>query len=137
MVKYIGHFFFGIYFGFILIKTEVISWFRIQEMFRFDSFYMYGVIITAIIVGSVSVQLIKFLQTNKDKPRYNLTPKVLQPKANLFGGILFGLGWAFTGACPGPIYALIGAGFFPFVVVLISALAGTFAYALLKDKLPH
>jgi uncharacterized protein len=128
----------GAIFGITLTKAEVISWYRIYEMFRFESFHMYGVIGSAVILGMLTTTLIK---------KYNLfaidgTPIRLEPKpsnlqANLLGGILFGLGWAMVGACPGPIYILIGNGFSVMLVVLLSALLGTFVYGLLRNKLPH
>lgn len=128
----------GTIFGFILIKGEVISWFRIQEMFRFESFHMYGVIGSAVAVGLVSVQIIRrFGIRAVDGSEINLAPKPKAYKAQLFGGIIFGLGWALTGACPGPQYTLIGAGITVMAVVLLGGILGTFAYGLVKDKLPH
>ena len=126
------HFILGILFGVVLIKSEVVSWFRIQEMFRFQSFFMYGVIGSAICVGAVSVLLKTF-----SGEEINITPKPVLWKANLLGGSIFGMGWAMTGACPAPIYALIGRGITVFILVLISAYLGTLVYGLLKSKLPH
>ena len=127
----------GIFFGIVLVKSEVVSWFRIQEMFRFQSFHMYGVIGVAVIVGVISVQFIKSQKVKSmEGKKIDLTPKPFT-KANFIGGVLFGLGWAMTGACPGPIYSLIGGGHLVFVVVLISALLGTYTYGVLKEKLPH
>jgi len=127
----------GIFFGVILVKAEIISWFRIQEMFRLESFHMYGVIGSAVIVGVVSVWLIKKF---KMKTIYGeevvLRSKRFQ-KGQAIGGILFGLGWALTGACPGPLYAQIGAGYIVVSVSLTSAIAGTWLYGLLREKLPH
>jgi uncharacterized protein len=130
--------FVGIIFGIIMFKSEAASWFRIFEMFQFQSFHMYGLMGTALVTGIVFVQFIKrkkvkdvagnpILIPNKDKtvPRY------------LIGGILFGLGWALAGACPGPMFVLAGAGYYPILVVILGALLGTFAYGLLKNKLPH
>lgn len=107
-------------------------------MFRFDSFHMYGIIGSAVIVGAISVLIIRLfnIKTLTGK-KVNLTPKPVMFKANLFGGIAFGLGWAFTGACPAPIYALIGSGAYVFILVLISAYAGTYVYAMIRNKLPH
>lgn len=137
-MKYIIHFLLGLLFGIILIKSEVISWFRIQEMFRFQAFHMYGVIGSAIGVGLISTQLIKRFKIKTISGKaIDLTPKPLMKVANFAGGSIFGLGWAFTGACPGPIYALIGYGYLSFVVVLISAYLGTFVYGQLRSKLPH
>jgi len=132
------HFILGILFGIVLIKSEVVSWFRIQEMFRFQSFFMYGVIGSAICVGAVSVLLIKkFKLKTFSGEEINITPKPVLWKANLLGGSIFGMGWAMTGACPAPIYALIGRGITVFILVLISAYLGTLVYGLLKSKLPH
>ena len=126
----------GIFFGIILVKSEVVSWFRIQEMFRFQSFHMYGVIGSAIATGVISVFLIRKF---KAKTIYGEPVKLYAKKFNkgqVFGGLLFGIGWALTGACPGPLYALIGS--LPvFIVVILSAVAGTWIYGLLRDKLPH
>jgi uncharacterized membrane protein YedE/YeeE len=128
----------GIFFGIVLAKAQVISWFRIYEMFRFESFHMYGIIGSAVILGAIIVQLIKrgHLKDMEGHPII-IEPKAKTYKASIFGGILFGLGWALAGACPGPIYILIGAGFWTFVIVLIGALGGTFLYGVVKNKLPH
>jgi uncharacterized membrane protein YedE/YeeE len=127
----------GTIFGFILIKAEVVSWFRIFEMFHFQAFHMYGVIGSAIAVGLPSVLLIKKFKTKSmtGEP-INIETKEFH-WGNAIGGFIFGLGWAMTGACPGPIYALIGSGVWVFIVVLISAIAGTYFYGLLRNKLPH
>jgi uncharacterized membrane protein YedE/YeeE len=137
-MKYLVHFLIGIFFGFVLLRAEVISWFRIQEMFRFDSFHMFGIIGSAVAVGAISVMIIKLfnIKTLAGK-EVNLTPKPVMLKANLFGGIAFGLGWALTGACPAPIYALIGSGAYVFILVLVSAYAGTYVYAMIRRILPH
>lgn len=128
----------GIFFGIVMAKAQVISWFRIYEMFRFESFHMYGIIGSAVILGAIIVQLIKRSNlTTIDGNPITIEPKPKTYKASIFGGILFGLGWALVGACPGPIYVLIGAGFYGFIIVLASAVFGTFCYGLLKDKLPH
>lgn len=137
-MKYLRFVIYGIVFAIILIKVEAISWFRIQEMFLFQSFYMYGVLFSAIGVALVGVLLIK--QKNKsleDSKKIPLSKKELRLKANIIGGILFGLGWAITGACPGPIYALIGLNILPAILVLIGALAGTYVYLLVKKNLPQ
>jgi len=128
----------GIFFGIVLAKAQVISWFRIYEMFRFESFHMYGIIGSAVILGAVIVQFIKrsHLKSIHGTP-ISIEPKAATYKASIFGGILFGLGWALVGACPGPIYILIGAGFWSFVIVLIFALLGTFVYGIFKDNLPQ
>lgn len=127
----------GIGFGIVLVKAEVISWFRIQEMFRLESFHMYGVIGTAVVVGLISVQIIKrFKIKSLSGETVRLDEKPFS-KGQIFGGLLFGFGWALTGACPGPIYAQIGTGVTVFIVTLLSALAGTWFYGLLRKKLPH
>lgn len=131
----------GILFGIILTKSEVVSWFRIQEMFRFDAFHMYGVIGSTVLILGMLVFLLKKFYFPRDAEPADL-PGMLRPKAMsipryLIGGTIFGLGWALTGACPGPIYALMGQGFASLLVVFASALAGTYAYGLLRDKLPH
>jgi uncharacterized membrane protein YedE/YeeE len=134
---YLSYLIVGVLFGIFLVKAEVISWFRIQEMFRFQSFHMYGVIGSAVVVGVISVWLIK---------KYKLRtiygePIVLYPKrfhmGQVIGGILFGSGWALTGACPGPLYAQIGTGVTVVVITLLSAIAGTWVYGLFRQKLPH
>ena len=127
----------GIVFGIILIKAEVISWFRIQEMFRFQSFHMYGIIGSAICVGMISLLLIKKYNIKTfSGEEIKVEPKQFS-KGNIIGGLMFGLGWAMTGACPGPLYALIGSGLPIVIVVLLSAILGTYIYGILKDKLPH
>lgn len=127
----------GIGFGIVLVKAEVISWFRIQEMFRLESFHMYGVIGTAVVVGAISVQIIKrFKVKSLSGEPIKLDPKPFS-KGQIFGGLAFGFGWALTGACPGPIYAQIGTGVTVFIVTLLSALAGTWFYGLIREKLPH
>ncbi len=127
----------GILFGIILVKAEVISWFRIQEMFRLQSFHMFGVIGSAVIVGIISVWIIKRfnIKTIYGEPIEFVTRKL--NKGNIIGGLLFGFGWALTGACPGPIFAQIGTGATITIVTLLSAIAGTWAYGRLRDKLPH
>lgn len=127
----------GMLFGVAFTKAEMISWFRIQEMFRLQSFHMYGVIGTAIAVGMLSVWLIKKykVKTIYGEP-IEFHPKKFN-KGQIIGGLIFGLGWAMTGACPGPLFAQIGAGFLVAVVVLLSAIAGTWVYGYFRDKLPH
>lgn len=127
----------GVLFGIIFAKAEIVSWFRIQEMFRLQSFHMYGVIGSAVFVGIISVWLIKKFNI---KTIYGETiefhPKEFN-KGQIYGGLLFGLGWAITGACPGPLFAQIGTGATVIVVTLLSAIAGTWFYGLLREKLPH
>jgi uncharacterized membrane protein YedE/YeeE len=137
-MKYIRFIIYGIIFSIILIKVEAISWFRIQEMFYFQSFHMYGVLFSAIGVALIGVQIIKFRNKSlEEKEQIPISKKELRLKANIIGGILFGLGWAITGACPGPIYALIGLNILPAIVVLLGALIGTYVYLSVKSKLSH
>ena len=127
----------GIFFGIVFVKAEVISWFRIQEMFRLQSFHMYGVIGSAVIVGMISVFLIKkFNIKTIHGEKIVIIPKKFN-KGQIYGGLIFGLGWALTGACPGPLFAQIGTGATVIVITLLSAVAGTWFYGYLKDKLPH
>jgi len=127
----------GFLFGIILIKAEVVSWFRIQEMFRFQSFHMYGIIGSAVVVGIISIRLIKKYNIKTIAGEdIKIIPKP-SSKGNIYGGLIFGLGWAMTGACPGPLYALIGSGLLVIILALLSAVFGTYIYGVLKDKLPH
>jgi uncharacterized protein len=127
----------GILFGIILVKSEVISWFRIQEMFRLQSFHMFGVIGSAIAVGMLSVWVIKKfkMRTIYGEPIVFVSKKF--SKGNIYGGLLFGCGWAITGACPGPLFAQIGNGFSVVIITLLSAILGTWMYGVLREKLPH
>ncbi len=128
----------GVVFGIMFVKAEVVSWFRIYEMFRFESFHMYGIIGSAVVLTIIITWFIKkekvrdmygndilFLDKMKTWPRY------------IIGGILFGLGWAMTGACPGPMFTLVGAGYPVMIMVILSAIAGTWTYGALRGKLPH
>ena len=136
-MKNIKFLFLGIIFGIIIVKGEVISWFRIQEMFRFQSFHIYGVICSAIAVGATSIWLIKrFNIKTISGEEITIAPKQFS-KGNIIGGFIFGLGWAMAGACPGPLYALMGSGNLVIAVVLASAVFGTYIYGVLKDRLPH
>lgn len=127
----------GLLFGIVLVKSEVISWFRIQEMFRLQSFHMYGVIGSAVVTGMISVWFIKKF---KIKTIYNEPIEFVSRKfnkGNIYGGLLFGFGWALTGACPGPLFAQIGTGATVIIVTLVSAIAGTWVYGYFREKLPH
>lgn len=127
----------GILFGIVFVKAEIISWFRIQEMFKLQSFHMYGVIGSAVIVGMISVALIKkFKSRSIEGEKINLEPKKFN-KGLIYGGLIFGLGWAITGACPGPLFAQIGTGATVIIITLLSAVAGTWVYGYLMEKLPH
>lgn len=128
----------GTVFGITLIKSEAASWYRIQEMFLFDSFHMYGIIGTAVVFGLIYILIIKrFSLKGIDGRAISIPPKEKGVVRYLLGGTLFGLGWAMTGACPGPMYTLLGYGFPIMLVIIASALLGAFTYGLLKDKLPH
>ncbi|HMT97607.1 MAG TPA: YeeE/YedE thiosulfate transporter family protein [Ferruginibacter sp.] len=127
----------GMLFGIVLVKAEIISWFRIQEMFRLQSFHMYGIIGSAILVGMLSIWLIKKF---KIKTIYGETIELHKKEFNkgqIYGGLVFGLGWAITGACPGPLFAQMGTGATVIVITFLSAIAGTWVYGFFRDKLPH
>ena len=128
----------GIIFGIIMSKAEIISWYRIYEMFRFESFHMYGVIGSALILGLFSVQMIKFFNLKS----YNGEEIIFTPKDRgvfryLIGGVIFGLGWSMTGACPGPLFVLLGKGVWPIILIILGSVFGTFLYGLFREKLPH
>jgi uncharacterized protein len=127
----------GICFGIILIKSEVISWFRIQEMFRFQSFHMYGVIGSAVITGMISVLLIKKFKIKTVQGDPVVIPVKKFHKGNVYGGLIFGFGWAITGACPGPLFAQIGLGATVIIITLLSAILGTWVYGKVRSSLPH
>jgi uncharacterized membrane protein YedE/YeeE len=138
MGQWLKYFVIGMGFGLLLIKGEVSSWFRIQEMFHFQSFHMFGIIGSAVVVGALSVLLLRRFQAKSlTGERIDPKPKEFQKVGNLAGGFVFGLGWALTGACPGPMYALLGAGHAPMVVALVSAVAGAWVYGVVRPKLPH
>lgn len=127
----------GLLFGVVFIKAEIVSWYRIQEMFRLESFHMYGVIGTAVAIGALSVFLIKRLKINTIYgEQINFHPKSYN-KGQIFGGLLFGVGWAMTGACPGPLFAQIGTGALATGITLLSAILGTWMYGYLRERLPH
>ncbi len=127
----------GILFGIVFVKAEIISWFRIQEMFRLQSFFMYGVISSAIMVGIISVQIIKYLNIKTISGEKVMLPNKEFRKGQIIGGFIFGLGWAITGACPGPLFAQIGTGSSVILVTLVSAIAGTWFYGKFSHKLPN
>ena len=137
-MKYIKFFLVGILFGIVMSKAEIISWYRIYEMFKFQSFHMYGIIMTAIATGLIGLQIIKRkkLKDIDGKPIY-IQDKEKGNVRYWIGGILFGLGWAMVGACPGPIFILLGSGFLSVVLILFGAILGTFLYGVFKDRLPH
>jgi hypothetical protein len=129
----------GIFFGITLFKSEAASWFRIYEMFQFQSFHMYGIIGSALLFGMLFTFLLKRLNAKSllDGKPLVIPDKDKSWKRYLYGGTLFGIGWALTGACPGPLFVLLGAGFIPVLVVIAAALIGTYAYGALRSKLPH
>jgi uncharacterized protein len=127
----------GLVFGVVFVKAEIVSWYRIQEMFKLQSFHMYGVIGSAVTVGLISVFLIKKFNI---KTIYGEPIEFVKKQfsiSQIYGGLLFGLGWALTGACPGPLYALVGSGTVVVLVVLLSAIAGTWVYGKIRERLPH
>lgn len=129
--------FIGIIFGVLFVKSEVISWFRIQEMFRLQSFHMYGIIGSAVVVGIISVWLIKkFNIKTIHGEKITISPKKFN-KGQIYGGLTFGFGWAMTGACPGPLFAQIGTGATVIAVALLSAVIGTWVYGYFRERLPH
>jgi uncharacterized membrane protein YedE/YeeE len=131
--------FVGVFFGIIMTKSEAISWFRIYEMFRFESFHMYGIIGTAVVLGAAIVAIMKKTKMKTlDGELVDLKRKIpLNWKRHIIAGSIFGLGWAVIGCCPGPIYVLLGNGYSIAILFLVAALAGTFTYGLLRNKLPH
>lgn len=137
-MKSLLYIFLGVVFGVTMYKAETASWFRIVEMFQFESFHMFGFIGSALVVGVLAVQLIKrFKGKDIEGNDIEFTPKNKSVSRYLFGGIFFGLGWALIGACPGPIFVLLGAGNWAMLIVILAALTGTWIYGLLKNKLPH
>lgn len=137
-MKFIKFLLLGIFFGIVMAKSEAISWFRIQEMFRFQAFHMYGIICTAVTLGIIGVALIKKFKIRD----FHGNPILFHPKEKsivryLAGGAIFGLGWALSGACPGPMVVNIGYGFFAMVIVFLFAIVGTFLYGYFREKLPH
>lgn len=128
----------GILFGIIMTKSEAISWFRIHEMFRFESFHMYGIIGTAVVLGALIIfAMKKFKVKTLRDTLVSYTPMKLSPRRHLLAGSVFGLGWALMGACPGPMFVMLGHGFTIFALVILSATLGTYTYGLVRDKLPH
>ena len=124
-------------FGIVLIKSEVVSWYRIQEMFRLQSFHMFGVIGSAVVVGAISVFMIKKFKIKTVHGEEILLPNKTFNKGQIYGGLLFGFGWAMTGACPGPLFAQLGYGATAVLVTILMAIAGTWVYGKFREKLPH
>ena len=138
MGKYLKFFLVGIFFGIVLVKSEAVSWYRIFEMFKFQSFHMFGIIGTAVGTGVILLLLSKQLKLKNIEGTYLKVP--LKQKGltrYIIGGIIFGLGWALCGACPGPMYILVGTGYFSILIVIVAALLGTYIYGVIKHKLPH
>ena len=129
--------FFGLLFGIVLIKSEVVSWYRIQEMFRLQSFHMFGVIGSAVVVGAISVFIIKKFKIKTINGEEILLPNKTFNKGQIYGGLLFGFGWAMTGACPGPLFAQLGYGAAAISVTILMAIAGTWVYGKVREKIPH
>ncbi len=137
-MKYFKFLFIGIIFGIVLVKSEAVSWYRIYEMFRFESFHMYGIIGTAVGTGIILLLISKALKIkNTEGSLMNVAPKEKGLARYLLGGSIFGLGWALSGACPGPMYILVGTGVFSMLIVIVAAMFGTYFYGVLKDRLPH
>lgn len=136
-MKNLKYLFLGVLFGIVLVKSQVVSWFRIQEMFRLQAFHMYGTIGSAIVVGMISILLIKRFNLKTIDKRSIVIPDKKFHWGNVWGGLIFGLSWAITGVCPGPLFAQIGSGFLVIAVTLLSAIGGTWVYGLLREKLPH
>ena len=130
--------FIGILFGITMFKSEAASWFRIYEMFKFESFHMYGIIGSALVIGIIMVQAIKrFKMKSIYGETIHFQPKEKRYSRYIFGGIIFGLGWALAGSCSGPIFTLVGVGYIPILIVILFSVLGTFLYGILRNKLPH
>ncbi len=137
-MRLVGYFLVGILFGVIMTKSEAISWFRIHEMFRFESFHMYGIIGTAVVLGALIIAIMKRFNVKTLRDTFvSYTPMKLNVTRHLVAGSIFGLGWALMGACPGPMFVLLGHGFGIFAIVILSATLGTFTYGVVRDYLPH
>lgn len=137
-MKFLKFLLVGIALGIILVKSEAVSWYRIYEMFRFESFHMYGIIGTAIATGVIILLITKKLKfKNIEGNLMNVPDKEMGFTRYILGGTLFGLGWALSGACPGPMYILVGTGVFTMLIVILAAILGTYLYGVLKDRLPH
>lgn len=137
-MKYLKFLLVGIFFGIVLVKSEAVSWYRIFEMFKFQSFHMYGIIGSAVFLGALFVWAFKkFKVKNIEGNEIRLEPKERGFVRYILGGSIFGLGWALAGACPGPMYILLGTGVFSMLIVIAAALLGTFVYGMVKNKLPH
>jgi len=137
-MKFLKYLLVGIFFGIVLVKSEAVSWYRIFEMFKFQSFHMYGIIGSSVFLGALLIWLIKKLGVRSIKgEKIEIVPKEKGLTRNLLGGAIFGLGWALAGTCPGPMFVLVGTGVFSMLIVIAAAVLGTFTYGVLKNKLPH
>lgn len=137
-MKFLKFLIVGIFFGIVLVKSEAVSWYRIFEMFKFQSFHMYGIIGSAVSLGILFLWLFKkFEVKSTEGTAIHLAPKKMSYARYILGGIIFGLGWGLAGACPGPMYILLGTGASSMLLVIAAALLGTFTYGVLKNKLPH
>ncbi|NNJ89489.1 MAG: YeeE/YedE family protein [Eudoraea sp.] len=137
-MKLMKYLFVGIFFGIVLVKSEAVSWYRIFEMFKFQSFHMYGIIGSAVLIGIIAIWVIKKTRLQSiEKETITIAPKDKGMYRLLIGGTIFGLGWALAGACPGPMYILVGTGVFSMLLVIGGAILGTFVYGIMRDKLPH
>ncbi|QLG46218.1 DUF6691 family protein [Costertonia aggregata] len=137
-MKFLKFLFIGVFFGIVLVKSEAVSWYRIYEMFKFQSFHMYGIIGSAVILGMAGIYLIKIFKVKSFEGQpINFQPKQKSFVRYILGGTVFGLGWALAGACPGPMYILLGTGIYSMLIVIMAAVLGTFMYGILKHKLPH
>tara|TARA_R110000868_G_scaffold21640_7_gene89743 strand:+ start:15008 stop:15421 length:414 start_codon:yes stop_codon:yes gene_type:complete len=137
-MKFLKFLFVGIFFGIVLVKSEAVSWYRIFEMFKFQSFHMYGIIGSAVFLGSLFIWFLKKYKIKSTEGKIiELQPKEKGFIRYILGGTIFGFGWALAGACPGPMYILLGTGIFSMLLVIGAAILGTFVYGILKDKLPH
>lgn len=137
-MQYLKFIVLGIVFGAVMVKAEIISWFRIFEMFNFQSFHMFGIIGSAVLIGAVGTYILK--KTNAKTiagDEIIFSSKNMSVTRYLVGGIFFGLGWALVGACPGPMFVLLGAGYLPIFIVIVGAVIGTFLYGILRNRLPH
>lgn len=138
MKQFLSFFAVGTVFGIIMTKSEAVSWFRIHEMFRFESFHMYGIIGTAVVLGAIIIALMKRFKVKTLRDTFvGYMPMDLRIPRHLLAGSIFGLGWALIGACPGPMFVLLGQGFGIMALVILSGTLGTYAYGVVKDKLPH
>ena len=137
-MKFLKFLLVGIFFGIVLVKSEAVSWYRIYEMFKFQSVHMYGIIGSAVVLGVLFIWFIKKMKVkNIDGGNINIPDKDMSFVRYIIGGTIFGFGWALAGACPGPMYILLGTGVFSMFIAIAAAIFGTFIYGVLKDKLPH